>query len=77
MRNGRLDDLNEHRIGAPAGSVRPVGSISTAPKGGRTHYSDADDQLLFNLIKPMEIQGLQTKGNEIYKDIEATVRKIS
>lgn len=46
----------------------------TARKGGRTPYTDADDQLLYDWVKPLERQGLQTRGNEIYKQIEATVR---
>lgn len=76
VRAGKLEDLDHHRIGAPAGTIRPVGSIVTAPKGRRIPFTDADDQLLYNWVKPLANQGLETKGNKVYQDIEATVRSL-
>ncbi|KAJ9607229.1 hypothetical protein H2200_008301 [Cladophialophora chaetospira] len=71
IRNGVLEDLASHAIGAPSRVSRPVGSIVTAPKPGRTPFTPEEDQLLWNWVKPFMDKGGAWKGNEIYKQLEA------
>lgn len=71
IRDGRLENLDDHIVGGTARADRPVGSVTMAPKGGRTFYTEADDQLLWNWIKPLEDVGGYTAGNEIYKQLAA------
>lgn len=71
IRNGTLEDLASHVIGAPSRVSRPVGSSLTAPKTGRTPFTPEDDQLLWNWITPFAAKGGTWKGNEIYKQLEA------
>lgn len=70
IRNGRLEDLADHVVGPSKSTHRPVGSMTTAPKGSRSKYTEAEDQLLWNFIKPYETAGGATGGNEIYKQLE-------
>ena len=71
IRNGRLENLDDHVIGATSRVHRPVGSVTMASKGGRNNYTEADDQLLWDWVKPLEDTGQPTAGNEIYKQLEA------
>lgn len=70
IRNGTLEDLADYVVGPSKSTERPVGSIITAPKGSRSKYTEAEDQLLWNFIKPYELRGGATGGNEIYKQLE-------
>ena len=70
IRNGVLEDLADHVVGPSKSVDRPVGSMITAPKGSRSKYTEAEDQLLWNFIKPYETAGGATGGNEIYKQLE-------
>ncbi|OCT53606.1 hypothetical protein CLCR_09502 [Cladophialophora carrionii] len=70
IRNGRLEDLASHAIGAPTRVARPIGSSVTSSKGGRTPFTPADDQFLWNWLKPFVERGGSWKGNEIYKQLE-------
>ena len=70
IRNGVLEDLADHVVGPSKSVDRPVGSMITAPKGSRSKYTEAEDQLLWNFIKPYEAAGGATGGNEIYKQLE-------
>ncbi|KAL8738290.1 MAG: hypothetical protein Q9181_000879 [Wetmoreana brouardii] len=71
VRNGRLEDLEQHAVGPPAGTIRPAGSTIQPSKSGRTKFTDEDDRLLANWIIGMERSGGATSGNEIYKQLEA------
>jgi hypothetical protein len=71
IRNGRLENLDDHVVSAASRADRPVGSITIAPKGGRKPYTDADDQFLWNWVKPLEEAGGATSGNSIYQQLEA------
>ena len=71
IRKGRLENLDDHVVGAASRANRPVGSVTIAPKGGRNHYTDADDQFLWNWVKPLEEAGGATSGNSIYQQLEA------
>ena len=70
IRKGELEDLEHHRVGAVSASSRPVGSVVTASKGTRTAYTEADDQFLWNMVKPYMDRGGLWKGNTIYQQIE-------
>ena len=70
IRSGILEELADHAVGIPSRVSRPVGSIATAPKSGRTPFTAADDQLLWNWVKPFMDRGGAWKGNEIYKQLE-------
>ncbi|EXJ61388.1 uncharacterized protein A1O5_11702 [Cladophialophora psammophila CBS 110553] len=70
LRNGRLENLADHAVGAPSRVSRPVGSTLTAPKSGRTPFTPEDDQFLWDWMKPFIDRGGAWKGNEIYKQME-------
>ena len=70
IRNGTLDDLANHVVGPTKSTDRPVGSMTTASKGSRSKFTEAEDQLLWNFVKPYENAGGATGGNEIYKQLE-------
>ena len=70
IRNGQLEDLDAHAVGSATRVQRTVGSTVTAPKKGRNHFTDAEDQWLWNMIKPYMDAGGNWKGNEIYKQLE-------
>lgn len=71
IRKGRLENLDDHVVSAASRANRPVGSVTIAPKGGRNPYTDADDQFLWNWVKPLEEAGGATAGNSIYQQLEA------
>ena len=75
VRNGVLEDLQHHQAGPPEGTVRSVGSIIQPAKGTRNRFTQEDDRILWNWvhINPQKRGG--TDGNEIYKQLEAKVRK--
>ncbi|KIW95910.1 uncharacterized protein Z519_02976 [Cladophialophora bantiana CBS 173.52] len=70
LRNGRLENLADHAVGAPSRVSRPVGSTLTAPKSGRTPFTPEDDRFLWDWMKPFIDRGGAWKGNEIYKQME-------
>ncbi|KAB8346263.1 hypothetical protein FH972_023307 [Carpinus fangiana] len=70
----RRVDEDEHRIGPPKGHVRPPGSQRPA-RGGREKFTDADDLFLYNWVKEAERNGMPLRGNELYKQLEATNRR--
>jgi TRF2-interacting telomeric protein/Rap1 - C terminal domain/Rap1 Myb domain len=71
IRKGQREDLEAHRIGGvESRAARPVGSVTMASKGSRNTFSEADDQFLWNWVKPYE--GLRgSAGNVIYQQLEA------
>ena len=71
IRRDSLENLAAHAVGAATRLSRPVGSTVTAPKSGRTPYTPADDQFLWDWVKPYAAKGGTWKGNEIYKQLEA------
>ncbi|KIX95694.1 uncharacterized protein Z520_08401 [Fonsecaea multimorphosa CBS 102226] len=70
LRNGQLENLADHAVGAPSRVSRPVGSAVTGPKAGRTPFTPEDDKFLWDWIKPFIDRGGAWKGNEIYKQME-------
>ena len=73
IRNGILEDLDKHRVGLPAGTIRDVGSIVQPAKGSRTPFTAEDDRVLYEWVEQLEDQGSATAGNVIYKQLEAKV----
>ena len=71
IRNGKLEHLEDHATGLPQRAARPVGSVTTAPKGTRAPFTEADDQFLWNWVKPVEQQGGSTRGNALFQQLEA------
>lgn len=75
VRSGILEDLEQHAVGPPEGTIRAAGSTVQPSKSGRTKFTDEDDRILANWIVAMERSGGATSGNEIYKQLEAKVRE--
>jgi hypothetical protein len=73
VQKGMLEDLDAHRAGPVAGTSRPVGS-SQPTRNTRTPFTAADDRALALWVTNAERQGLSTKGNEIYQQLERIVR---
>ena len=70
IRNGQLEDLEAHRIGGmDKRAARPVGSVTLASKGSRKPFTEADDQMLWDWVKPHE--GMRgSAGNLLYQQLE-------
>ena len=75
IRNGVLEDLDDHRVGPPEGNIRSIGSVVQPAKGTRNKYTPADDRLLWNWVNDNPQKGGGTDGNEIYKQLERKVRE--
>ncbi|KAL8722290.1 MAG: hypothetical protein Q9225_001195 [Loekoesia sp. 1 TL-2023] len=75
VRYGALEDLERHAVGPPIGTVRTVGSTLQPPKSARTKFTPEDDRVLVNWVHGIEQGGGATSGNEIYKQLEAKVRR--
>jgi hypothetical protein len=72
VQKGILEDLEAHRAGPVAGTSRSVGS-SQPTRNTRTPFTAADDRALALWVTNAERQGLSTKGNEIYQQLERIV----
>lgn len=72
IRNGVLEDLEDHRAGAPAGSIRTIGSARPA-KGSRTPFTAEDDRVLIEWVDRYARDGGKVLGNEIYVQLEKVV----
>jgi hypothetical protein len=72
LKNGAPEDLENHRIATAASPPRPIGS--SIPAGSiLTPFSEADDNQLRIWVTKAEINGLSTKGNEIYQQLVVIV----
>ena len=71
IRNGQVENIDDHAVGVSARVHRPVGSTVTAPKKSRNAFTDAEDQWLWDMIKPYVDNDGSWKGNEIYKQLES------
>ncbi|MCJ1430782.1 hypothetical protein MMC27_000132 [Xylographa pallens] len=69
IRNGALEDLDDHHAGPAKNSIRPAGAIGQPTKGTRTPFTAADDQVIYDLVDETERKGGATSGNEIYKQL--------
>jgi hypothetical protein len=72
VKNGRLEDPEDHPAGPPTSSFRPVSSARPI-KGTRKPFTVEDDRQLAAWVTRAERKGLYTSGNEIYQQLEAKV----
>jgi telomeric repeat-binding factor 2-interacting protein 1 len=70
VRNGRLEDLEDHRAGQ---RVRPVGAVGIPARSSRTPFTLQDDQILWDWVQPYERRGDQIAGNLIYQQLAEQV----
>lgn len=75
MKNGRLEDIEEHRAGPRTKIIREVGS-SQRTRPGRVPFTTEDDDVLMKWVSKAERRGLSSRGNDIYKQLEEKVRYI-
>ncbi|KAG9199890.1 hypothetical protein G6514_007790 [Epicoccum nigrum] len=68
---GELQDPDDHPAGPRVGTAREVGSSSRPAKSTRTPYTQEEDRILYKWAKTAEQSGLQVRGNELYKQLEA------
>lgn len=73
VRNGVLEDPEDHLAGPPAGEIREVASARPT-KGTRNPFTPDEDRQLYKWAKDHERKGGRVLGNEIYKQLEAVVR---
>ncbi|KAI9794617.1 MAG: hypothetical protein M1816_004504 [Peltula sp. TS41687] len=74
LQHGRLEELEDHRAGPPAGTIRNVGSAKPI-KGTRTPFTREDDEILLKWVKDCESRGARISGNEIYQQLETINRR--
>lgn len=70
VQKGVLEDLDDHRAGPLSYIAREVGS-GAPTRQGRTTFTAEDDRVLMDWVVMAERAGLSTKGNEIFKQLEA------
>lgn len=72
VRNGKLENLEDHRAGPSA--QRPVGASHIPHKKTRSEYTLNDDQILFDWLYPYEQAGdAPVNGNKIYMELAEKV----
>ena len=72
VRDGQLQDLEEHRAGPETITSRPVASQRPA-KGTRLPFSAEDDRYLYDWVTSQGRSGGKILGNLIYQQLEQTV----
>lgn len=77
IRTGELEDLDDHKVGPPPGSIRGMNSIIQPAKTVRTKFTDEDDRVLLQWVYNHPQRDGGRDGNEIYKQLEAQVRGVS
>jgi len=73
LRNGELEDLDDHQVGPPQGQTRSIGSVIQPAKETRQKFTADDDRILWNWVHEKPQKGGGTRGNEIYKQLEEKV----
>lgn len=67
IRKGRLEDLENYRIGPSA--QRPMGASHIPKKSTRTPYSREEDELLYDYVYKRELTAqAKVSGNKIYQE---------
>lgn len=72
VKNGTLEDLQQHMIGDPKGTVRAVG-LSKPVKNTRTPFTAKDDRILSQWVFAAERRGESIAGNALYELLEKIV----
>ena len=75
MRHGRLEELDNHRVGPSEKTARHIGSVVQPAKTTRNKYTSEDDRILWCWVHDNPQRGGGTDGNEIYKQLESKVRE--
>ncbi|KAJ5721651.1 uncharacterized protein N7483_009585 [Penicillium malachiteum] len=66
VRNGKLENLEDHRAGPSA--QRPMGASHIPQKRTRTEFTLKDDQILFDYLNPYElVENAPISGHRIYQ----------
>lgn len=73
IKEGQLQDPQDHRAGPPMGEAREPGAIHRPTKGGRAPYTPEEDRILYKWVRDFTANGGAESGNEIYKQLEAKV----
>jgi hypothetical protein len=73
IKQGELQDPADHAAGPPLGEAREAGAIHQPTKSGRAAYTAEEDRILYKWVRDAEAAGGLVSGNEIYKQLEATV----
>lgn len=72
IQNGKLEDLEAHRVGPS--KPRPMGASNIPTKSTRSFFTLKDDQLLFDWIAHFEQEpGAPVQGNLLYQDLSQLV----
>ena len=74
IRNGVLEELEDHAVGPQAGTVRSVGSTLQPVRKKRTPFTAEDERVLYRWVDTYRQKGGATDGNEIYKQLEVEVK---
>lgn len=80
-RNGKLENLEDHRTG-PGGArfsdrVRSSDTSKSLPRKGKIVYTLADDQALWDWMKPYEEDGQGGGARLPFRDLELVVGLLS
>jgi hypothetical protein len=74
IHEGRLRDPEDHRAGPPVGEPREPGALHRPAKSSRTPFTPEEDKILYKWVRDCEAAGGMSRGNAIYKQLEAKVR---
>jgi hypothetical protein len=72
VKNGELEDPQDHRCAPPLGTQRGVASQQPG-KSTREPYTADDDRICYKWAFEAQERGMQTKGNDIWKQLGALV----
>jgi Rap1 Myb domain len=72
VKNGRLEDPEKYPAGPAAGFIRPVGAAQASRKV-RTPFTPTDDLILAKWVLQKEAEGMLSRGNALYQDLEKLV----
>jgi hypothetical protein len=73
IREGELQDPEDHLAGPRVGEPREPGAINRPTKGTRRAYTAEEDRILYKWVRDAVSLGGLSAGNEIYKQLEAKV----
>ena len=74
LKNGVLEDPEEHRATSAEMPQRPVGSVTNSSKGTRIPFTTQDDQALLEWVSDFVVKGGSIAGNKIYQQLAQHVR---
>lgn len=72
VKNGELQDIENHRAGPAQRTVRDVGSKNPT-RQGRIPFTAEDDRVLTQWVTRAERRGVKTLGNVLFQELEQRV----